>query len=60
MELPKKYIIIGNSDYKGWLWLYDADSLKDAQVFIDKYLKDVTWQWALTEVLQLHGYEELK
>lgn len=58
MEPPKEYIIIGNSNYKGWIYLFDSHTIEEANAFIKEYLSTVTWQWALTKTLKLKGYEE--
>ena len=56
MSKPKRYIIFGNYDYKGWIWIEDFDSEIEARSYIDTKLKNVTWQWVLTDTLILHGY----
>lgn len=57
MHAPKRYIIFSNLDPDGWMLLYDCDTLKQAHTYIDKYLKDVPWQYVLTQTLELKGYD---
>lgn len=56
-RVPKQYIIFGNCDYKGWVWLFDSDSKVEIVRYIDRHLDNVPWQWVLTETIKLHGYE---
>ncbi len=57
MDAPKTYIIFGNADYKGWVWLADYNSLQEAQQYIDEFLKDVPWQYILSKSVKIVGYD---
>ncbi len=56
MAPPKKYIIFGNYNFKGWVWLYDCNSKSEAESYVKEFLQGVDWQWTLTKVLKLKNY----